>query len=50
MTESFTITVSWLELAFLGSVFFAAGAYVCWSLATYKLPPEDPTKDEPFEP
>lgn len=50
MTEQFTITVSWAELAFLGVLYFAAGYYVCRSLATYKLPPDDPTKNEPFEP
>lgn len=41
MTESFTITVTWPELAILAAIYFAAGAYVCHSLANYRTKIDD---------
>lgn len=57
MSDPFTITVSWAELAFLGTTFFAAGAYVCHQIgdfgsvshkedAFHHMPPR---QGEPFE-
>lgn len=46
MTESFTITVSWLEFAALAAIYFAAGAYACHSLATYRPKLDDVTEKQ----